>query len=493
MSDPMTPDDAGDTAPAKDNASRNNQPSIMNIKTMPTNSLMRVESDVLEPLTFSQSEAVWELQPKGFLHPNSAIEIGMAVGGATRAFPYLNVGVHSLVRRAVLRTNAGRVINDTDDWNNLQSVNSMFLNNSSNKEREQYMSGRQMDFCVTYAEGTDVSTTDRATVAAGEGGYSVCNNLDLCEIAPITLAGGGSQGQNVQSHLLNTSESTYQIKLHELFPYFKAGNQMPLFLLPNERIQVVLYWAETLGTNRLCISQADETAARIDEIISLTQGKCKFIADYTFYDGELMDKFRQDYEKGMRFNYTDTRLSKQTVIVADAVSNVRNVGGNGMLVDSVVWNYQTPGSELNLIGAFNASAPSVVGVSRELLTSNLFINSEFLFPQSVTNPARHFHNLKESTQSVPFITRQCYSGQGIEGLVSGVTTHAFEGRNQAAELGGEFFHQGFRTSGLGRRIDNSGIRLHSSCVLPANSTQRAWLDIKRYLVISDGHLETYYL
>ena len=77
--------------------------------------------------------------------------------------------------------------------------------------------------------------------------------------------------------------------------------------------------------------------------------------------------------------------------------------------------------------------------------------------------------------------------------MSGVTTHAFEGRNQAAELGGEFFHQGFRTSGLGRRIDNSGIRLHSSCVLPANSTQRAWLDIKRYLVISDGHLETYYL
>ena len=491
MSDPNTPDDAGDTAPV--DANRSNQPSLLNIKSIPTNSLMRVESDVLEPLTFSQSEAIWEFQPKGFLHPNSAIELGFSVGGATRAFPFLGVGVHSIVRRAVLRTTAGRVINDTDDWNKLQAVNSMFFNNSSNKNREQYTSGRQVDFNVQYAVGSDTDTTDRTTVAAGTGGYGLCNNYDYCEVAPAALR-DGEQGANVQKHLLNSAESTWQIKLHELFPYMKAGNQLPLFLLPNEKIQVVLYWANTAGTDRFAISQADETAGRTDEVINLVQGSCKIIADYSFYDGVLMDRFREEYKNGMQFSYNDTRLSKQSLTIANALNNVRNIGGNGMLVDSVVWNYNPDdGSELNLLGPFIGEAPSIDDVTRNRLTSNLFINSEFLFPQSVSNPARQFHNLKEATGSVPFISRQCYSGQGVEGLVSGATVHAFEGRAQVGDLSGQFFHQGFRTSGLSQRIDNTGIKLHTDAIMGAATTQRAWLDIKRYVVISDSHLECYYV
>ena len=78
-----------------------NQPSILNIKSMETNTLMRVESDILEPLTFSQSECVFELQPKGFLHPGSAISIALDLqaGVLAQAFPYVNLGINSLLRR----------------------------------------------------------------------------------------------------------------------------------------------------------------------------------------------------------------------------------------------------------------------------------------------------------------------------------------------------------------------------------------------------------
>ena len=489
-SDRNTAPDAGNTAVRKE---RGNQPSLLNIKSIPTNSLMNVESDVLEPLTFSQSEAIWELPAKGFLHPGSSIEVGFSLGStaANRVFPFLGVGVHSLVRRAVLRTTAGRVINDTDDYNSLASAKSLFKNNSSNKEREQYTSGRQIDFQVQYAVGNDVATTDFTTVAAGTGGYGICNNLEYNELVPATPADEGSQGQNVQTHLLNKMESTFQLKIAELFPYFEMGNQLPLFLLPNEKIQIVLYWANSTGTQRFAISNGDAA----DEVINMERTKCKFIADYTFYDGELMDRFREEYKNGMTFQYNDTRLSKQTVTVGQALSNTRNLGGNGMFVDNVMWNYNTPTAtgELKLLGEYNAAAPTALGVSRNKLTSNLFINSEFLFPQSVSNPARHFHNLKEASGAVPFISRQCYSGQGVEGIVSGADVHAFEGRDQTAELAGNFFQQGFRTSGLGRRIDNNGIRLHSDAIMAASSTQRAWLSIRRYVVISDGHLESYFV
>jgi hypothetical protein len=169
--------DASDTAPAQNNS--NQSPSILNIKSMETNTLMRVESDVLEPLTFSQSEAVWELQPKGFLHPGSAITIALDKNTTlNRAFPYLGNGIQSLVRRAVLRTTAGRVINDTDDFNHLQSVKSMFVNNSVNKEREQFTTGRAIDFEMYYDQGSDVSSSD---------GYGLSNgnelNLNMWQLA----------------------------------------------------------------------------------------------------------------------------------------------------------------------------------------------------------------------------------------------------------------------------------------------------------------------
>ena len=482
MSDPNTPDNAGDTAPVKSSA-KNSQPSILNIKTVPTNSEMRIESSVLETLTFSQSEAVWELAPQGFLHPNSSIVIGFDVNATvSRAFPYPNVGIHSLIRRAVLRTTAGRVINDTDDWNSLQAIRSMYVHNSTNKEREQYLSGRQMSYGVSYDDKSDVTSTE---------GILLDNGMEQNVIA------GDQQGVSVQPVLLNQNQAEFSVKLHDLFNYCKAGNQLPLYLLPNERVQIVLYWAN--GDNqsdRFAIAKSDD--GNTSSAFVINRNRCKFIADYTFYDGEIMDKLREEYSQGLTFSYTDYRLSKQSVNQAGALNNVRNIGGNGNVVKSVLWSMADESKDdRNLVGPFNMSAPSGLGGAGNhevnLLTSNLFINSEFLYPQSVTNPARQFHNLKEADGMIPHVPRPLYSGQGGISL-NNAARDEFEGRGLSTELGSQFFGQGFRTSGLGTRIDNRGIDLHSSATMNAVTyTQRAWLEIERYVVISDGHLECYFV
>lgn len=470
--------DAGDTAKAPSDTS--SQPSILNIKSMETNTAMKVESDILEPLTFSQSECVFELQPKGFLHPGSAISLALDVNsGVDRAFPFVNVGIHSLVRRAVLRTTAGRVINDTDDWNHLQSLRSLFVNNSTNKEREQYLTGRSVDYDLYYNVGSDVSAES----------YGLGNGMERNDIP------GVHQGLSVQPTLLNGAEPEFQLKLHDLFNYCRAGNQLPLFLLPDERIQVVLFWSDE-AKHRLCLSKEDEGSSPASFTIS--RRSCKFIADYTSYDNKIMDSFRGEFAKGLTFAYTDYLLSKQSVSEAQAVNNVRNVGGNGMMVDNVFFAMTRDDlGDTELLGKYTAETPSVLSgagkTDRELLSTNLFINSEFLYPQTLTNPARQFHNLKESARMVPFVSRAMYSGQGDEAL-SNEQRDSFEGRAQADELVGAFFHQGFRTEGLSTRIDNRGIDLHMSGTFDtSNYNQRVWLDVKRYVVISDGHLETYFV
>lgn len=482
--------DASDSAPAQ--SSKSNIPSILNTGSIPRNTAMKVQSDVLEPLTFSQSECVFRLQPRGVLHPGSSISIACDVNtNMTRQFPYPNVGVHAFIRRAVLRTTAGRVINDTDSWNKLEHIKSSFVQNSINKEREAILSGRQMDYEIIY----DITGTADSTGSdvSSQGGFGLSNGYEYCQVA-----GGGREGLSVRPEILNVNEPEFRIKLSSLFKYCEAGNQLPLFLLPNEQVEVVLYWAFPDDQIHRQAYASGQVAGNNDS--QITKSKCKLIADYVSYDNESMEALRQEFSKGLTFEYTEYRLSTQSLTGGaggTAINNVRNVGGNGMAVESVLWSYQVDAGGGSMVGEFNSLSPDALGgagnTDRHALTSNCFVNSEFLYPQDVVNPARQFHNLKETEMAIPYIPRALYSAEGLEGMVDDATTE-FEGYGQRGEFAGQFFHQGFRLRGLSQRIDNRGIEVHSSAQLTAGAkNQNVWIEVKKYAVITDGHLETYFV
>tara|TARA_R110001592_G_scaffold59766_6_gene181472 strand:- start:367 stop:1818 length:1452 start_codon:yes stop_codon:yes gene_type:complete len=477
---------------------KSSQPSILNIKSIPTSSAMKIESDILEPLLFSQSECVFEFAPKGFLHAGSCISIGFKDNAnLNTAFPYANIGIHSLVRRAVLRTTAGRVICDTEDWNYLQGCKSMFMTNGMNKEREQYLSGRQVNFELIY----DDSSSEKAS------GYGLGNNKEYDQL-------GGTynlQGLSGEEHLKMSSKSEFQIKLHELFPYMKAGNTLPLFLLPNERVQVQLFWTDL--TDRVALPHA--AAAHVAEQLEIDQARTKLISDHIFYDGDTMAKFEASNKSGLTFEYIDYRLSKQSLVSRsasgvdwdaqyDTKNNVRNIGGNGMIVEKVFFAYEEPNRNCTrLLGKFGAAGMHITGAgaasTSAVLKSNIFFNNEYLYPQEISNPARQFHNLKETGNMIPFITREAYSGEGGGGL-STTAEGAYEGLTIQHELASNFFWNGFNLKGQNKRVDNRGLELHTNATEMADLkalaigsyTQRVWLEIKRYVIIKDGHLECYF-
>ena len=135
------------------------------------------------------------------------------------------------------------------------------------------------------------------------------------------------------------------------------------------------------------------------------------------------------------------------------------------------------------------------GVAQLPLTSNIFVNSEFVYPQSITNSARQFHNLKETGGMVPFVSRESYSGEGVGGL----TGDNFEMSDTSRNVGGEFFWQGFRLTGINSRVDSRGIDLHTDAQMDLLTglthegyVQRCWLEVVKYLTIKDGHLEVFF-
>jgi len=478
-------------------ADRNAQPNFMNLKSIPVNTAQKVESDVLEPLTFSQSEATWEFAPKGFLHPGTKISIGLKANG-DGGFPFLNVGVLSLIRRAVLRTTAGRVICDTDSFNYLEGIKSLMVKNSAQKEREQYLNGKCIDFEVIYDEGSAVKSTN---------GYGISNGREYNQSTSASF----TKGLAPKQFITNDKTPVFSVALHQLFPYLKEGNQLPLFLMPNERIQVQLFWDNNAGANdnknRLCVPSTRTTG---NLAVEIDKDVCKIIADYVFFDGDAMEQFRAQ-NRELTFSYFDYRLSTNSLSASETTVTdnktvtqpVRNIGGQGMYVTKVLIGYEDPNqNENNLLGRFigKGMADTAGGEAVQDLESNLFINSEYLYPQTLKNNARQFHNLKETLGMVPFITREAFSGEGKGGIITTAVNGDFAGRRQDTNLQKNFFYQGFLTRGVNARVDPRGIDIHLKAPLPSLNgktniayNQRAWLEIRRYATIIDGHLECYYV
>ena len=471
-------------------ADRSAQPSIINLRSLPTSTLQEVDSDVLNPVVFSSDNKFcrFELEPKGFMSPGSAISIGVKHNASIdRAFFPLNVGVMSLIDRAVLRTSSGRVISEIDAVGNFMSLKSLFVSNDHQKNREQYTTGRIMNFNFNYTDANKASK------------YGLDNGKEYNDANSITTGGLWAHKYQLVSKDRATLTPTFLIYLHDLFPFLKAGNQLPLFMFGNDRIQVELYFTDPNSKDRLVLSKAHDgdSGAKFD----IDQNDVQLISDHIFYPGMMEDYAEQN--KSMTFSYFDYQLSRQTIVansgdaaLDQAQSNIRQLGGAGRLVTrafAALQSSNTLGSISNddraLLNKYNAFCPSRTTDVNGVLTTNLFYNERFLFPQNVTNSARQFHNLQDAEQKIPYTTREIYSNEGRALIASANTVH-FEGRGQDDNLEGHLFWQGYRLN-RGERVGSKGIELTMNNETLANGiyTQVAFIEVLRYATLNDGHLE----
>jgi len=463
-----------------------NRPSLLNIKSMPVSTALQFTTDVLDPVVNGDTFTRFEFQPKGFLHPNSQLVVKVKKSGtagiASSSFPFANVGLYSLIRRAVLKTADGTTICETDSLNELLGCKSQFVSNSANKEREQYKTGRQVAYapCFTAQKGQEA------------GGYGLSNHRDYDERAAGGIVTGHvREGLSVEEHLLNDKESSFALSLHDLFPYLKSGNQLPLFMMP--RVQVELYWTDLVSDGRIC-SQTDADATDPNSLFPVSS--VSIFADYLFYGSDFMADYRQK-NNDLTFSYIDYRLSTNTVTATTAgEALVRNVGGNGMQVLKAFAQFgpeATTSANKLLLGRYNSIGPSADGADggRTNLTSNLFYNNEFLYPQSVENSATHFHHLISAEGAPAYVSREAYCGEG--NCIVALAKHNFMGLQQRLNLQGKNFWQGFKLID-GKRLDSKGIDLHTQYIAGAgvNTTQRVWVEILRFARLSDGRLQTFY-
>ena len=474
-----------------------NVPDLMKIGAVPTNTLMDVESDILEPVVQSQSFCRFRLQNKGILHSNSkltfAVDGGLIAGGGgagnDNAFFPINVGVNSLIDRCVLKSGT-KTLCETDGYNQFMAYRSMFINPQHNKQREAFTTGRMMCRCWQYNDGAAGPSEDGANVAAGEQsdsnavGYTLDTGVETERLNALPAA----RIVKIPDQCYVTTRAVdrapvYQIALNDLFPFLKM-NQLPLYMC-KEELDIELHFAT--APFRLCINGNDAVGAQI------VANETKMIADYIYYPQEMMDAYANANRK-LAFTYVDYRRVRHTVTAVAGVANtvILNLGGAGRIVNKVFFcttAAKGANPERSLLNDFTADGLQTTlgggAAARTFgtLTHNIRYNDNYLYPVDITNPSRVVDNITQAEGSPPFVSKDEWSQQ--ESLI---TLQQVESRQLEQQIRSTSMWTCDRLN-RNERINSRGIELYATWDTLENvgdHTLNAWLELVRYAVLEDG-------
>ena len=454
---------------------------LENVGAQITDAEQRIDTDILEPVIFSDSFLRFQLQNKGLLNPQSRITFSLKSPAKDSFYP-LGVGVKSLIQRATLKI-GGKTICEVDDWAHYEFYKSLFIDQQVVKDREQYLSGRAISTSVVYDDETNTSSYV---------GLDLGKEFDVKATPSDTL-------MTLQTFQKLNSTPVFSIKLEDLIPCLR-GVQLPLFML-KEQVQIELTLSDTVG-KRGCF-EASLTADK-DTPLLLNQDDVRLIADYTFLDGEAMNQYasaNSTYE----YTFLEPRLTKTSLATASAWTNqIRNIGGAGrrvpkmfvLLTSDKSGSSATGHNQMTLLNDYRSIAPEtgneVALKQYGKLTVNIKKNDAFIFPIDRENSALHYHGVQQAEGSVPHVTRAMYSRQG-----NSIVEKKFEGyvMDEATELPGQFCVQAYRFPD-GQRVDSRGLELHykyshlDGALAPF--TQRVYIEIEKRVSIINGIVDTSY-
>lgn len=452
-----------------------------------TDAEQRIDTDILEPVVFSDNFIRFQFQNKGLLNPKSRITFSFKDPSVAESFLPLGVGIGSLVQRATFKI-GGKTICEVDDWAHYNFYKSLFTDQQVTKEREQYLSGRAISNSVVYENDSDTSSYIGMDLGRESTHGATVQDNDM----------------KLQTFQELAQTPVFSLSLEDLVPCLRSV-QLPLFML-NEEVQLELTLSSTIG-KRACMPFAG--LGQKDTAIELNQDDVRLIADYTFLEGDAMEQFKaanSDYA----YTFLEPRLTKTTLASAAAWENqIRNVGGAGrrvpkmfvMLTSDKMGNSSTDGTkskahnQLTLLNDYRSIATysgSEADGEYDQLTVNIKKNDSFIFPIDRSNSALHYHGVQQTEGAVPQVTRAMYSRQGNSLQDSKFQTFAM---NQSDELPGQFAVQAFRFPD-GQRVDSRGLELHYKYggldTDEAPFVQRAYIEMEKRVMIKDGFTDTMY-
>ena len=357
--------------------SNNSLPDVLNVKPLPSIQTMNVETNQLDPIVINQGFCRFVLEKKGILDVGSVITFSVhpVQAGDGKCFLPIKTGIHSLIKRAVLKVGT-KVLATSDDYAYYQTMKRAFKTNEEKSQKDLVKVGSH-----------DVFEPDNQ----GDGKYQM--KSVIYSNATTALA-----DPSIQLKTSTTECPVFSIRLSELFPMMR-NLQLPLYLM-DDHLSVELSFnsqpnvAGSVGT----IACFEEGYAG-DTSISVGTENVKFLADYLTYENERMDATAKMVmsENGLVMPYEDLILTSASIPQAApaptgaAVSTqqiTRDLGLSGRNVRSILTHDHKSGNN-PLLGQYSSDAYNVPD------GYNFRINDKLEYSRNVVNEARKANQLSQ--------------------------------------------------------------------------------------------------
>jgi hypothetical protein len=327
-----------------------NVPASLLTAPMATTNTMNIETNVLDPLIVNNGFCRFVLERKGILDTGSAFTFSVHTtqAGDKKAFLPLKTGIHSLIKRAVLRVGS-KIVAITDDYAHYMTIRRQFKTPEEKSQKDMVKTGCVDVLCPNNAQTgqlqlRDVSYSDDTTAEVIKG-YQLTSGT--------------------------THTPIFSIRISELFPMMR-NVQLPLFLI-NEPCSIeITFNTQATGAGDLgkvaCFDKAYVDGGG-DTSIKVATNNVKFLADYLTYDDNTMNDTAKLVmsENGMVIPYEDVVLTSTQYAAANPAptgqqitrqNNIRDLGLSGMMVRSVLCS-QSVQTNNNILGRYTSPAYNV--------------------------------------------------------------------------------------------------------------------------------------
>jgi len=415
----------------------------------------RVETRLIEPRSFSQSQATFELPQEGILSDDIALQLQLTTtqsdvpGNARNDLP-LAAGILGCLDRVEMFFGT-TLINAVENCPHLLQMKNCLIDQDIRDQTHNVYLGSFTG--LKAAKG----------VGANAWGKLALNSIDT-----ITTAGTkASQGilglvqntataTNKLDHFRTTATETttpfWTIKLKDIFPIL-SQIPLPLFAL-KERVRFVFHFSPDLAGNR-CVAgntATDGIATPFTTGNTILQSSCKLSTDLIYYEDQVgvpspMLRIQQELERGVSLVMTDyvnviSSMPAKVVAVGQSAEQPLSVllGLDHQIVRNILCaiapnpNFgAVPTTPANRLLGNYLSKASQVGT-----TLQVSINNENIFP-SPLNTTSKLYNEFSQVQDVPLkVNRGLYSADG-QTLITGANVNDLD-VNQSTFDAGLFFH-----------------------------------------------------
>jgi len=248
-------------------ATNSQLPSALDLTTVPVIEDMDIRTEVLDPITITQSQAVFQIPKTGVLDGGSMVQLGITAD--TDHFFPLNTGIHGLIKSVFLKV-GGKVLASNSDYAHYTTMTRQF----DSPEHRAFV-----DMVKSGACGDRWGQTE-----SGRIGY---RDLETTLDATAT-----SSTANVPEFIRpTTSDSTtplFSVPLSTLIPMMR-GQTFPLMALKEHLYLEVNFNSQkdTAGDvgKITCLKQGSTQS----KAVSVSTSNIKFISDHLYYTDERMN------------------------------------------------------------------------------------------------------------------------------------------------------------------------------------------------------------